>query len=206
MSTYTARCSSKGWSKTARRNVIKHPLCAGARTVCEALKAPDPENKLWVEAGKPSPAMRRTFRKVWWDVWDQLFLKNEEKASPALFLLSWAEPAAWLGVLATAILHPAARQWELRATVIATALYSQAGAKKGSASRGRRGGGGQNTTDLVKETLKKYHTWRPFLKLFIYQSAVRRGECNKFVAHRELGVGGSLPIKKNGPEQRKRFC
>lgn len=206
MSTYTARCSSKGWSKTARRNVIKHPLCAGGRTVCEALKAPDPENKLWVEAGKPSPAMRRTFRKVWWDVWDQLFLKNEEKASPALFLLSWAEPAAWLGVLATAILHPAARQWELRATVIATALYSQAGAKKGSASRGRRGGGGQNTTDLVKETLKKYHTWRPFLKLFIYQSAVRRGECNKFVAHRELGVGGSLPIKKNGPEQRKRFC
>lgn len=78
--------------------------------MCEALRAPDPEKKLWVKAGTPSPAMRRTLRKVWWDVWDQLLLKNEGKASPALFLLCWPEPAAWLGVLATAILHPAARQ------------------------------------------------------------------------------------------------
>lgn len=72
--------------------------------------------------------------------------------------------------------------------------------------RGRRGGGGQNTTDLVKETLKKYHTCRPLHKHFFYQSAVRRRECNKCVAHRELGVGGSPLIKKNGSEQRKRFC
>lgn len=48
----------------------------------------------------------------------------------------------------------------MRAVVIAKALYSQAGAKKGSASRGREGGGGQNTTDLVKKTFKKI----PYMK------------------------------------------
>lgn len=90
---------------------IKHPLCVG----CETLRAPEPENKLLVKARVSAPAMRRTFRKVWWDAQDKWFLKNEEKASPALFLMSWAEPEAWLGVLAAAILHPTepgSKNWE----------------------------------------------------------------------------------------------
>lgn len=38
---------------------IKHPLCVG----CEALRAPEPENKLLVKARVSAPAMRRTFRR-----------------------------------------------------------------------------------------------------------------------------------------------